>query len=456
MNRLINRSQNGVVLVTMVVLLPFLIAMTVAFLTLTLSSFSVAKKDQLRTNAQFSADAGVDYALFQISEDESWVGTANPIILQESNGIKTTYEVTVSDIDSEHKLVTSTGKTYSPSDATVPNSTITLKATLRAIRSGGSFSVVTGVGGLYMSNSAKILGGDVLVNGEITMSNTAQIGLSNNTVNVQVAHQICPYPADATYPRICNVGERGQPISISNSAKIYGSIKANNQISTTGLVSPGLVSSSGITAGSMPVHDRATQKANAINNLTASEASCSSGTKTWPANLKITGDVSIRNTCIVTMLGDVWITGSLSMSNSSRLIVADALGATRPNVMVDGSSASFSNTSIIVSNAQKTGAQVITYRSAATCSPDCADVSGPDLYNSRNTSTINFDNSASGPNTVFYAKWSRVNISNSGQLGALVGQTIQLRNTGTITFGTTVSPGGGQANWILSEYKRGF
>jgi len=454
MNHLRNKSQNGFVLVTMVILLPFLIAMTVAFLTLTMSSFSIAKKDQLRTNAQFSADAGVDYALFQISEDESWIGTTSPIILQESNGVKTTYEVAVSDIDSEHKLVTSIGRAYSPSNATLPNSTITLKATLRAVRSGGNFSVVTGVGGLYMSNSAKILGGDVLVNGEITMSNTAQIGLSNNTVNVQVAHQICPYPADATYPRICNVGERGQPISISNSAKIYGSVRANNQTTTTGLVSPGLVASSGIEAGNMPPHDRVTQKANAINSLTAAQASCSSGTKTWPANVKITGDVSVSNTCKVTMLGDVWITGTFTMSNSSQLIVSDALGSTRPNIMVDGSSASFSNTSVIASNSQKTGAQVITYRSAAACSPDCANVSGTDLYNSRNTSTISFNNSASGPNTVFYARWSRVNISNSGQLGALVGQTIQLSNTGTITFGTTVSPGGGEANWILSEYKR--
>jgi hypothetical protein len=156
------------------------------------------------------------------------------------------------------------------------------------------------------------------------------------------------------------------------------------------------------------------------------------------------------------MLGDVWITGTFTMSNSSQLIVSDALGSTRPNIMVDGSSANFSNTSIIASNSQKTGAQVITYRSAAACSPDCVNVSGADLYNSRNTSTINFNNSASGPNTVFYARWSRVNISNSGQLGALVGQTIQLSNTGTITFGTTVSPGCGEANWILSEYKRGL
>jgi Tfp pilus assembly protein PilX len=452
-----SKSQQGMILVSIIIIFPILIFLTITFLTLTASSFSIARKDQMRTHAQLTADAGVDYALYEISENGDWTGTAGvPVTLQNDTDTRTSYEVSVADIDSDHKLVTSIGRVYSPSSETTPNSTITIKATLRAVRSGGSYSVVTGVGGLYMSNSAKILGGDVLVNGEIVMSNSAQIGLTNNTVTVNVAHQICPYPADATYPRVCNPGERGQPISISNSAKIYGTVKANNQTSGAGMLSPGLVASSGVTPGTMPAHDRNAQKANAVNNLTGTQASCSGGTKTWPVNLKITGNVNISNTCKVTILGDVWVTGTFNMSNSSQLIVSDALGTTRPNIMIDGASANFSNGSVIVSNSQSTGAQVITYTSSASCSPDCADVTGTNLYNSRNTSTINLSNSSSGPNTVFYARWSRVNISNSGQLGALVGQTVQLSNSGMITFGTTVNPGGGEAHWVLSEYQRGI
>ena len=81
-------DQKGTVLVSIIILFPFLIFLTVSFLTLTMSSFSVAKKDQLRTHAQFSADAGVDYALFEINEDDSWVGTAQPLILQDSDRYK--------------------------------------------------------------------------------------------------------------------------------------------------------------------------------------------------------------------------------------------------------------------------------------------------------------------------------------------------------------------------------
>jgi hypothetical protein len=454
MKKLTHLKQQGMVLVSIIILFPFLIFLTVSFLTLTINSFSVAKTDQMRTHAQFSADAGVDYALYQISEDEDWLGTLVPLTLQDSTDARTTYEVRVSVIDNDHKLVTSTGKVYSPGNQTTPRSTITVEVTLRAVRAGGSYSVVTGVGGLYLSNSAKILGGDVLVNGEIQMSNSSQIGLTNNPVNVEVAHQNCPAIPDGTYPRLCNPGEGGQPILISNSAKIYGSVKANGQTITTGLLSPGLVASSGVVARSMPPHDRAAQIATIAVTQTATQASCSGGTKTWPANLKITGNVSISNTCKVTALGNVWITGTFSITNSSELIVSDTLGSTRPNIMIDGNLASFRNSSTIVSNSSSTGAQVITYWSNSSCSPNCSDVTGVDLYNSRNSSTITLDNSSSGPNSVFYARWSRVEIVNSGQIGALVGQTIQLRNSGTITFGTTVNPGTGNAFWVISQYQR--
>ncbi len=454
--KILRPNQRGMVLVSIIIILPFLIFLTVSFLTLTMSSFTIAKKDQNRTYAQFSADAGVDYALFQISEDDSWVGTTAPITLQDATDLRTTYEVSVTDVDSDHKLVTSTGRSYSPSSQTEPKSTIIIQATLRAVRSGGTYSIVTGVGGLYMRNSSKILGGDVLVNGEVEMSNTSQIGLSNNPVNIDVAHQNCPVPADANYPRVCNPAENGQPISISNSAKIFGTVKANNQTSGAGMSTPGLVASSGVLPGTMPDHDRVAQKAAAVNNLTGAAASCTTnnGTKTWPANVKITGNVTINKTCKVTILGDVWITGTLSMANSGQIIISNTLGTTRPNIMIDGQNTTFSNGSSIVSNSSATGAQVISYWSAASCSPDCSSVTGMDLFNSRSVKTLDLDNSGGASNTVFYARWSLVQVCNTGAIGALVGQTVELQNSGTITFGTTVSPGTGDAYWVISQYQR--
>jgi hypothetical protein len=285
------------------------------------------------------------------------------------------------------------------------------------------------------------------------MSNSSQIGLVSSPVNIDVADQICPIPADATYPQICASGGT-QPITISGLAHIYGTVKANNQTTTTGMTNPGLTASSGVAAQALPPHDRAAQKAAITSTVAASTVNCNSGTETWAANLKITGDVTIKNTCKVTINGDVWITGSLTVSNLAQLIVSDSLGATRPNIMIDGALAAFQQGSLLKSNSSGTGFQVVTYSSNASCSPDCASVTGTDLYNSRNLTTISLENSSSAPNTIFYAKWSRVSVANSGEIGALVGQTVALSNSGTITFGTTV--GTGTVFWVIDNYRRTF
>ncbi|HSH55807.1 MAG TPA: hypothetical protein VK983_03205, partial [Candidatus Limnocylindrales bacterium] len=330
-----------------------------------------------------------------------------------------------------------------------------VNADLRPVTSSG-FSVVTGVGGLFMSNSAKIVGGDVLVNGEIQMQNTTQIGLSTNPLRVDVAHQNCPVPADANYPRLCNSGENGQPISIQNTSHIFGTVKANNQTDGTGMSDPGLSASSGITPQALPVHDRGAQITAVTQTITGADASCNTvgGTLSWPANVKITGDVLIAKDCKVTVNGNVWITGKLDLSNSAKLIVSNTLATTMPDVMVDGISIKLSNSSALVSNTSSTGMRMLTYWSRAACSPDCASVTGTDLYNSRNDETITVSNTASAPESTFYARWTRVNINNSGGIGALIGQTVQLSNSATITFGSSAASG--STFWVLSGYRRAF
>jgi hypothetical protein len=453
---------HGSAILPLIITLPFLILTTTYFMSLAVSSFSTARKDQFQTHAQFASDGGLDVALQEINQDEAWSGTAAwgaagpEEELHNDGNVRTTYEVVVTAVDDDTKVITSTGRTYSPISSATPRATVKISVNLRGV-SSGDFSIVTGVGGLYMSNSAKILGGDVFVNGEVNMTNSSQIGLLINPVRLQVAHQNCPDPADATYPRLCNSGENGQPITISNPAHIYGEVRANNQTDGSLMSLPGLVASSGVAAQALPVHDRVAQKAAATNNMTGAAASCTSngGTVTWPANTKITGDVTIsKNGCTVTIEGDVWITGSLTMINSGILKVSNALGTTRANVMVDGTKVTIDNTAAITSNSSGTGLQIITYRSTASCSPDCVNVTGLDLYNSRSVTTIDFDNSASGPHTIFYARWSKVSINNSGSIGALVGQTIELKNSGAITFGT--SAGVGTTSWIIDSYNRDF
>lgn len=449
------KSQSGAALLPFIVVIPFLILITTYFMDLAVASFKLARKDQLHTHSQFAADAGIDFAVRQVNENPDWLGTASEVELFNDGQIKTTYQVSVSNPGPNAKTLTVTGRTFRPVTSTAPETSVKLLVDMRQVNSA-NYSVVTGIGGLQMSNNSIILAGNVLVNGKILMQNSSRIGLSFLPVNVEVANQVCPIPADSNYPRLCNAGENDNPITLQNSARIYGTVKANHQLIGAGMSSPGLTASSGVPAQSLPPHDRNAQKAAIVpaNDMTGGQASCSSGTLTWNANTKITGNVAISGNCRVTVNGDIWITGTFNISNSARLIVSNSLGATRPNIMVDGPEAKFSNSVQLLNNSSGTGVQIINYWSNAACSPDCSSVSGVDLFNSQSVVTIELNNSASGFSSIFYAKWSKVLLNNSGSIGALVGQTIELKNSGSISFGS--SSGVTLSRWVIDGYRRGF
>jgi Tfp pilus assembly protein PilX len=445
------KTQNGSILLVFLITLPFLILIALYYMQLALTSAQVARLDQLSTSAQLSADAGADYSIQQISQDSAWAGTGSEVQLQDDGKVRTTYTSSVSG-DNTAKTITVTGRSYWPANSSTPKRSVTIYVDLRPVTSA-SYSVVTGAGGLYMSNSSKVVGGSVFVNGELVMSNSATIGLNIQPVNVKVAHQICPNPPDATFPKVCANGENGQPISMTNTSRIYGEVKATNQSNGANMSNPGLVAGT-VTPQPLPTYDRAAQQAAVSTNLTGAQASCSgSQTKTWQANTKITGDVTISNNCVVTMLGDVWITGKLIMTNQAEVKIDNTMGSVRPHVMVDGQNGiKLSNSAKITPNNVDTGAEFYTFYSSAGCSPDCSSVTGVSLANSRSVTTIDMDNAASAQSSILYAYWSRVKLGNSGQIGAVIGQTIEMSNTAAITFGA--STGFGNTVWVVNGYRQ--
>lgn len=455
------REQDGFILLTVLTTTVFIMLIGIVSLQLITSNLRTARSERYLVNAQFAADAGLDDAVRRLNVDGTWTGSGGEQTLYNVDNFKTTYESNVAAGSSDfQKFINVTARTYFPANSSTAKFTRKYQVEMRGVGSG-AYSIVGGVGGLILKNSAKIVGGKVFVNGNITLQNNSQIGLDLLgiplvPVDVQAAHQSCPVPANATYPRACAAGENGQPISLSNSSHIYGEVKANNQTDGSRMSAPGLVTGS-VAPSPLPVHDRAAQVAAVSNNMTASAAGCSLlGAKTWPANTKITGDVTISGVCIITIEGDVWITGSLTLRNSAILLVKSGLSSP-PQIMIDGASGlAVRNAAAINANFSNIGMRFITYASAASCSPNCSSVTGTDLYNSKDDVTISIENSASAGQSEFYAKWSKVSISNSGNIGALAGQTVELSNSSAITFGTSVSGFGGPVAWVVKSYKRTF
>src|SRR5262249_6014284 len=139
----------------------------------------------------------------------------------------------------------------------------------------GNYSVQTGPGGLIMQNSSTITIGPIKVGGFLTMSNTSRIGSAAAPVGVGVANMRCPVPVNASWPQICPSGTQDNPITMNNSAHVYGDVQANGQINASALSNNGLVASSGVSEVVLPDYDRAAQKAAVTSTLTSGAASCS-------------------------------------------------------------------------------------------------------------------------------------------------------------------------------------
>ncbi len=460
-----NKKENGFIIASLIITTTLVVAVGAAVTSLIINNHTLARRETFRLGAQLAADSAADRAIAELNNDKDWVGTSVETDFYISSEYKTTYEITVSPgVTSSTKVIDVIGYAYFPSNAASPTKTRKYSIDVRSIGSAtGTYSIVTGVGGLYMENSAKIVGGEVFINGELIMKNYSQIGLTSNSVEVKSAHQNCPAGGGASYPQVCSTGE---PISLSNSAHIYGRICAKNQTNGDDMSNTGLdASCSGSEAGApeplpLPDHDRATQKA-AVSNTINGDYNCSSNTAVWtlPANTKITGNFVIEKKCDIIVEGDLWVEGNFIMKNSTEIIVADSLGDTRPDIMVDGASGVLlENSARISSNSSDTGVQLLTYYSKASCSPDCADVTGSDLYNSREETTILLKNSASAESSILYARWTQALLDNGGDIGAIVGQTVKLQNSAAVTFGAAVS-GGGESSpvtWLVKNYRRTF
>ena len=445
------KSQDGyVLLLALITSMALFIALS-GILSLSMINLASVKRSASDISAQYVAEAGIDKAVFEINNDPTYPGTntacplgtsgSNPVTLfDDSIKGKATYETCTMAGSIPHEiLVYAVGKVYASSTSAYPIATRRIKATVQG-SPAGDYALQTGPGGLTMTNSAAITNGPVYVGGFLTMSNSSSIGSPGAPISVGVANARCPAGGGSTYPAICAAGVQPNPITITNSARIYGNVSANGQSISTGMSHSGLVASTGVSAPSLPDYDRDTHKAAASTTLTSSAASCSgSQNKTWPANVHITGDVTLSNSCVITVNGDAWIDGRLTLSNSSVMRVA-ASATNSPTIMVDGSSGIImNNSSSIATNSAGVGFYMITFHSAASCTPNCVSVTGTDLYNSHALNTITVGNQGLAAGTKFYARWTALTISNGGTVGSIMAQKITLGNSGNLSFSNTAS-----------------
>lgn len=459
-------DQRGVVLITILVVGMIVTFVGLSLADLTISQYTRTNGNVFRTNALLTAEAGIERTLQEINTTNGFSGytTEQGFFNNDSQGRATYTSAVTTGTSGNERVITATGKVYRKNTDKL-EATRSVKVTIVGTTSEG-YSVYAGSGGLIMSGSASITNSDINVNGTIKQTGAASIGTQANPVKVNVAYQSCPTGTNPgpTFPQVCTTGE---PISFETSTRIYGEVCATRQTSTrmgtwqTQHSIQGLISGCTAQPVTMPPYDRDAHIARMTTTGNPSNATynCSTWTspngftRTWPANLRLNGNVDISSSCDLTITGDVYITGNLTMGGSAAIKVANTAGGRRPVIIVDGT-ISAAGSSRILPNSSGTAMHFISYKSTAPCSPSCTSVAGTNLRTSQDLTTIDVGGSGNYPGAIFQGYWSKVKLGGSGTMGAAVGQTVETSGSGNMVFGTTLSSG--ESTWTIRSYQQIF
>src|SRR3954471_21903444 len=104
------RSQEGQILITLIIVIPALILIVSAYLSLSTSGYRLERRDQFRTPAQMAADAGAGYGVEQVNQNNAWTGTGGEVTLQSDSTKKVTYQIAETDNSSTSKTLLITGR----------------------------------------------------------------------------------------------------------------------------------------------------------------------------------------------------------------------------------------------------------------------------------------------------------------------------------------------------------
>jgi len=454
----IANKEGGWFLVSAIVMMLFLTAIGLTIASLAAEQYQHTTREAYVQNSELVSEAGIEQSVNQLNSNDSFTGYTSPQVFFDNalQGKGTFTTAVTNNSDGTSKTIISTSNLYRSDTSTSPYVTRKTKVVVVGTGSNG-YSVFSGPGGLILSGSANIINSDVYVGGTITMTGASKIGTSANPVNVSVANNACPTGSNPgpTYPQVCS---GTQPISLAHSTNIYGTVCATGQTSTGpnnniqgGNGGAGLEVGCIAPVASPPTYDRQGQ----INAVTTTGSGSSgpyvcsgSSSVTWPANLKLTGNVSVGGSCKLTIDGNVYITGNLSVGGAARITVANSVGTTRPVIIADGT-ISVGGSAAMIANSSGTGIEFISFENST--GDSSATPTGNNLYSSQQEQNVTVSGAVNLPGMIFDAYWSEVTLSGSGVLGSAAGQTVNLSGAGTVIFGTTLSSG--SKTWKITSYQ---
>lgn len=179
------RRQNGSILVTILIMMLFMTTLLFGLLILANANLSRARGRVMLLQAQYSAESGADAAIAILnSGNDTYAGTSGEVTLLTTSRYKATYSTAVtSGSDAKQKIITATGKVYTPTTATSPEYTRTIRVTAERTATSTASSLMSRNIIDADSSVKNIYGKDIYANGYINLrSNTTTLSFENLTI----------------------------------------------------------------------------------------------------------------------------------------------------------------------------------------------------------------------------------------------------------------------------------
>jgi hypothetical protein len=367
------------------------------------------------TQSYYTAEAGVEDSLIRLKNNPQMAPLSYALTINNS-----TANVVIPAIIGSSRSINSQG--------TNNGLTKTTQVVYAIDAQGVSFfyGAQVGDGGLEMSNSSRIIG-NVFSNGNITGSGTATIdndvvvaGNGNSINGMEVGGDVLAYSC-------YNSAITGNLTTVSTIPTDFNTCTYANHYTQT----------SEIPSQSLPISQIQidTWKSDALSGGTVGNITLS-GTQTMSLGpKKITGNLSISNSAILTLTGTVYVTGNITISNSGQIRLDSSYGSLSGVILSDGIITP-SNSSILQGSGQPSSYLLV-------------------LSTNDSDTAITISNSATG--AIFYTTDGGITASNNFSAREVTGYKLIMSNSASITYESGLAntffssgPGGG---WKVTSWQ---
>ena len=419
--------KKGSILVGILILLSGLIVMGIGLTSAVLSTNIKTHRAYEDISALAYAEAGIDKALFEISEPSSaYTGTTGPD--DSLNGGE--FETTVTSCGVNCKQILSTGYVNSKDN---PGDTKQIRVKIKDVPTTTSvafnYGIQAGNLGITMNNSSSVIG-NIYASGTIKGVNSANVtgDVIMSGASGKIQGLIIKSNTDGT-------GGNAKAHTITG-AKIskdawFQSLSSSTVGGTQHPNSPDPVDID------LPIQDSTIyewEEQAALGGTYEGNLTLSSTTRTYGPK-KINGNLTITNNSVLTLTGSIWVTGSISISNSATIKLDTGYGSNAGIIIANGLVNVSNNVNIQGSGDARSFIMLL---SMYTGNP-----------------AINITNSSAA--IVYYAPHGIINISNNARVKSLTAKGLSMSNSSQVIYDTGLAnaefTGGPGGTWQAVEWQ---